>query len=129
MIVVDSSVWIALLRGEASPQVARLRAVENTSDILVGDLVLTEVLQGARDDKHAATIEALMSTFPIVPLLGPSLAPRAAANYRRLRQRGITIRKTADVIIATYCIEHGHLLLHQDRDFDPMVEHCGLRTL
>lgn len=129
MIVVDSSVWIALLRGEASPQVARLRAVENTSDILVGDLVLTEVLQGARDDKHAATIEALMSTFPIVPLLGPSLAPRAAANYRRLRQRGITIRKTADVIIATYCIEHGHLLLHQDRDFDPMAEHCGLRTL
>jgi len=129
VIVVDSSVWIALLRGEASHQVTRLTAVENTSDILVGDLILTEVLQGARDDKHAATIETLMSAFPIVPLLGPSLAPRAAANYRLLRQRGITIRKTADVIIATYCIEHGHMLLHQDRDFDPLVEHCGLRAL
>ena len=128
MIVVDSSVWIALLRGEASPPVAQLTAIENTPEILVGDLILTEVLQGARDDKHAATIETLMSAFPVVPLLGPSLAPRAAANYRLLRQRGVTIRKTIDVMIATYCIEHGHLLLHQDRDFDPMVQHCGLRT-
>lgn len=129
MILVNSSVWIALLRGEASPQVAQLTAVEHVSDILIGDLILTEVLQGARDDKHAVTIEASMSAFPIVPLLGAALAPRAAANYRLLRQRGITIRKTADVIIATYCIEHGHLLLHQDRDFDPMIEHCGLRAL
>ena len=129
MILVDSSVWIALLRGEASPQVAQLTAVEHVSDILIGDLILTEGLQGARDDKHAVTIEASMSAFPIVPLLGAALAPRAAANYRLLRQRGITIRKTADVIIATYCIEHGHLLLHQDRDFDPMIEHCGLRAL
>ena len=128
MILVDSSVWIALLREEASPQIAQLKAVETTSEILVGDLILTEVLQGARDDRHAATIERLMSAFPIVPLLGPSLAPRAAANYRLLRQRGITVRKTIDVMIATYCIEHGHLLLHQDRDFDPMVQHCGLRT-
>lgn len=129
MILVDSSVWIALLRGEASPQVAQLTAAEHISDILIGDLILTEVLQGARDDTHAATIEASMSAFPIVPLLGAALARRAAANYRLLRQRGITIRKTADVIIATYCIEHGHLLLHQDRDFDPMIEHCGLRAL
>lgn len=129
MILVDSSVWIALLRRESSPQVALLTNSESTSEILVGDLILTEVLQGARDDKHATTIETLMSAFPIVPLLGPSLAPRAAANYRLLRQRGITARKTADVIIATYCIEHGHVLLHQDRDFDPMVEHCGLRCL
>lgn len=129
MILVDSSVWIALLRGEVSPQVEQLTAAGNTADILVGDLVLTEVLQGARDDRHAATIETLMSAFPIVPLLGPALAPRAAANYRLLRQRGITIRKTADIIIATYCIEHGHVLLHQDRDFDPLVEHCGLRSL
>lgn len=128
MIVVDSSVWIALLRGEASPPVAQLMAIENTSEILIGDLILTEVLQGARDDKHAATIETLMSAFPVVPLLGPSLAPRAAANYRLLRRRGVTVRKTIDVMIATYCIEHGHLLLHQDRDFDPMVQHCGLRT-
>lgn len=129
MIVVDSSVWIALLRRESSRQVALLTNSENTSEILVGDLILTEVLQGARDDQHATMIETLMSAFPIVPLLGPSLAPRAAANYRLLRQRGITVRKTADVVIATYCIEHGHVLLHQDRDFDPMVEHCGLRSL
>jgi predicted nucleic acid-binding protein len=129
VIVVDSSVWIALLRGEATREVALLTTAENTADILIGDLVLTEVLQGARDDRHAATIESLMSAFPIVPLLGPSLAPRVAANYRLLRQRGITVRKTADIIIATYCIEQGHVLLHQDRDFDPLVEHCGLRSL
>lgn len=129
MIVVDSSVWIALLRREASPQVAKLTAAETIPDILVGDIILTEVLQGARDDRHAAATETRMSVFPVVPLLGPALAPRAAANYRLLRRHGVTIRKTVDVIIATYCIEHGHLLLHQDRDFDPMVEHCGLRTL
>ncbi len=128
MILVDSSVWIALLRGENSFQVRQLEAAENGSELLVGDLILMEVLQGARDERHAVAIEAQMSIFPIVPLLGPTIASRAAANYRLLRQRGITVRKTVDMIIGTFCIENGHMLLHQDRDYDPLVEHCGLRV-
>jgi predicted nucleic acid-binding protein len=129
VIVVDSSVWISLLRAETTLQVDKLLALDNPSDILIGDLVLLEVLQGARDERHATSIESEFSAFPIVPMLSPALAPRVAANYRLLRERGITVRKTADLIIGTFCIEGRHRLLHADRDFDPMVEHLGLALI
>lgn len=129
MIVVDSSVWIATLRGTSSGLVRQLRAYAETEDdqLLVGDLILLEVLQGARDDAHAARIERNLRRYPVAPMLNERLAVRAAGNYRHLRARGITIRKTVDMIIATFCIEGGHCLLHNDRDFDPMVQHLGLR--
>ena len=128
MIAVDSSVWIALLRRAPSEAVIRLQAVESASSILVGDIVLMEVLRGARDDAHAAAIETRLSQFQMRPMLNAELASQAAGHYRRLRGRGITIRKSADLVIATYCIAHKHHLLHQDRDFDPFAEHCGLLT-
>ncbi|MBX5241022.1 PIN domain nuclease [Rhizobium sp. NLR22b] len=126
MIVVDSSVWIAHLRGMENAARRRLQNIEDPLEILVGDLILMEVLQGARNDRHATTI-ANLRQFTIRPMLDDSLAVRAARNYRLLRERGITVRKIIDVIISTFCIQEGHSLLHDDRDFDPMAEHLGLR--
>jgi predicted nucleic acid-binding protein len=126
VILVDSSVWIAHLRGSLTPATAKLGAAVTTEPILVGDLILLEVLQGARDELHAASIERGLRRFEVVPLLDAHLAPRAAKNYRRLRDMGITIRKTNDIIIGTFCIERGCSLLHDDRDFAPMERHLGL---
>ena len=128
MIVVDSSVWIAHLRGEGTPEVRRLRALDEPDQILLGDLILLEVLQGARDERHAGRIERQLRQFEIASMLSPALAPRIARNYRFLRDRGVTPRKTIDMIIGTFCVEGGHRLLHADRDFDPMVAHLGLRV-
>lgn len=128
MILVDSSVWIAHLRGVETPAGARLEAAARREPLLVGDLILLEVLQGARSEAHAALIERALRQYAVAPLLDPALAPVAARNYRRLRDLGVTVRKTVDIIIGTYCIEHGHALLHADRDFLPMERHLGLRA-
>jgi predicted nucleic acid-binding protein len=129
MIVVDSSVWIAHLRGVRTEPVRKLSSIERPDEILVGDLILLEVLQGARDEAHAARIERDLRQFPIEPMLDERLAVRAAANYRELRRRGSTVRKTVDVIIGTFCLERGHALLHDDRDFDPFAMHLGMRVV
>ncbi len=126
MTLVDSLVWIAHFRGQQIPAIATLA---DSAAILVGDIILLEVLRGARDENHAARIEKEMRRFEILPLLDDDLAVLAAKNYRRLRGLGITIRKTADLIIGTFCIAHGHRLLHDDRDFDPMAAHLGLVTV
>jgi predicted nucleic acid-binding protein len=126
VILVDSSVWIAHLRGSWTPATAKLEAAAGREPILVGDLILLEVLQGARDEAHAARIERGLRRFDVVPLLDGDLAPRAARNYRKLRDLGVTVRKTADIIIGTFCIERRCALLHDDRDFGPMEEHLGL---
>ena len=127
MIVVDSSVWIAAFRGTVTPQSVRLQNIPRARDILLGDIVLLEILQGAQNDGNAANLQKRLAAFQVVPMLSHEIAVKAAENFRRLRAKGITIRKTADLIIGTYCIEHGHSLLHADRDFNPMAEHLGLR--
>jgi predicted nucleic acid-binding protein len=127
VIVVDSSVWIANLRNTDTDAVRRLRASDDDDQIIVGDVILLEVLQGARDDLQALRIERSLRRFDVVTMLDGALAVRAAGNYRQLRARGITVRKTVDLINGTFCIERDHRLLHDDRDFDPMVEHLGLR--
>ena len=127
MIVIDSSVWIAEFRNETTPSTVFLRSIEREDTILVLDLVMFELLQGARDNAHANRIERNLRKFEIASAAGPDLVVRAASNHRHLRSRGITIRKSIDVIIATFCIENDHLLLHQDRDFQPFAEHLGLR--
>lgn len=129
MIVVDSSVWIANLRGLDTQPVRKLQTfVEANDDVLIGDLILLEVLQGARDHPHAARIERSLRCFPVAAMLNEHVAVTGAHHYRTLRALGITIRKTVDVIIGTFCIQGGHRLLHDDRDFDPMVRHLGLHT-
>jgi hypothetical protein len=105
---------------------AKLEAASGREPILVGDIILLEVLQGARDEAHATRIERGLRRFDVVPLLDADLARQAARNYRKLRDLGVTIRKTADIIIGTFCIEYRCSLLHDDRDFLAMEEHLGL---
>lgn len=128
MILVDSSVWIDHLRDTVTGQVAYLRSLVSQDELLVGDLILCEVLQGLRDDTEAKFVEEALREFEIVALVDPELAVKAASNYRLLRGRGYTIRRTIDLIIGTFCIERGHSLLHNDRDFTAMENFLGLQA-
>lgn len=129
MIVVDSSVWIANLRNIDTASVRMLRAMKEDDDVIVGDLVMLEVLQGARNEEHAARIERDLRRFRIVEMMDTDVALRAARNYRYLCRLGVSVRKTIDMIIATFCIEGGHQLLHRDRDFSHFEIHLGLQVL
>jgi predicted nucleic acid-binding protein len=125
MIVVDSSVWIDLFKDIQNPPTEKLL---NTTarDIIVGDLVLYELLRGARDDLHARKIQLKLDAFQHCSMASQQMAVKAAAGYRTLRSLGITIRKDVDILIGTWCIENRVPLLHNDRDFAPMVQHLGL---
>ena len=131
MILVDTTVWVDHLRGTVTPQVAQLRDIvtNRRGRIIVGDLVLCEVLQGISTEREALAVERALRRFDIVSLVAPELAIRSAAFYRDLRRRGVTVRKTIDMLIGTYCIEHGHTLLHSDRDFEQLERHLGLNVL
>jgi predicted nucleic acid-binding protein len=126
VIVVDSSVWIDFLNGRMAPHVERLRAILGAEEIVVGDLMLCEVLQSLESERAARDVEALLRRFAIASMVGDANAVAAARNYRSLRRRGITIRKTVDMLIGTWCIENRVPLLHNDGDFRPMVRHLGL---
>ena len=128
MIVVDSSVWIDFFNGVSTPEVERLDALLGTSPITIGDLILVEVLQGFRNERDASTVRQLFRALPLLTMVGAQNAYKAAENYRMLRSRGITVRKTIDGIIATACIEANVPLLFSDRDFLPYVEHLGLEV-
>jgi predicted nucleic acid-binding protein len=126
MILVDSSVWIDYFRGTVTPQTERLDAVLGVELLATGDLILTEVLQGFASERDFDQARRLMTALEVVDLAGQQIAIQAARNFRTLRARGITVRKTIDTVIATRCIESGLSLLYCDRDFDPFVEHLGL---
>jgi predicted nucleic acid-binding protein len=127
VIVVDSSVWIDNIRNDATPQVQLLRRAD-TDQVIVGDLVVLEVLRGFRTDAEAAIHEQRFRALGITPLSTPQIAVTAASKFRELRARGITIRSSIEVVIATYCIENDHHLLHSDRDFDHFERHLGLKV-
>ena len=127
MIVVDSSVWIDFFNGRDTKQTDALDSFLGRREIVVGDLILAEVLQGFRSDRDFRQARRILRAFPVVSMVGATLALRSADNYRRLRRRGVSVRKTIDVMIATYCLSRRLPLLHADRDFDPMVRHLGLR--
>lgn len=126
VIVVDSSVWIDFFNGRNAPHVRRLRAILGTDEIIVGDLMLCEVLQGLDGEREAREVESVLRRFDIVSMVGDGIAVLAARNFRALRRRGITIRRTIDVLIGTWCIENHAPLLHNDSDFRPMARHLGL---
>jgi hypothetical protein len=126
VIVVDSSVWIDFLNGRKAPHVERLRAILGADEIVVGDLMLCEVLQGLESEQAARDVEALLRRFAIASMVGDANAVAAARNYRSLRRHGITVRKTVDMLIGTWCIENRVPLLHNDSDFRPMARHLGL---
>jgi predicted nucleic acid-binding protein len=129
VIVVDSSVWIDFLNGRDTPHVKRLRAIIGTDEVIVGDLMLCEVLQGLDDERTAREVEVLLRRFEIVHMAGDAIAVAAAGNFRSLRRRGITVRKTIDLLIGTWCIENRRPLLHNDSDFHPMARYLGLIEL
>ena len=97
--------------------------------LLVGDLILCKVLQGLSDERQAKVVERALRQFEIVPMVSPALASQSAANYRRFRMCGVTVRKTIDMLMGTFCIEGSHWLLHSDRDFDGMARHLGLMVV
>jgi len=127
VIVVDSSVWIDYFNGTESASAERLDGLLGVTRLAVGDIILTEVLQGFRDDAQYKLAKETMTSLPVFEMLGRAIAIRSAENYRSLRARGITIRKTLDVVIATYCIEHDYSLLFEDKDYLPFVRHLGLK--
>ncbi|QJE74706.1 PIN domain nuclease [Aerophototrophica crusticola] len=129
MILVDTSVWIDHFRNIDSRETRVLRSHADLGSVLVGDLILTEVLMGARDDVMAARLGRALGAFPLANLFNRGAAVEVAANYRRLRALGLTIRKLPDLIIGSFCIAKDIPLLHADRDFEPMREHLGLRAL
>ena len=130
MILVDSSVWIDFFNGTSNTAVDRLQELLNdsSSTLATADLVVYEVLRGFRSGRALAAAQALMSELAQVELGGLSNALLAGEHYRALRARGYSIRSPIDVLLASYCITHGHLLLHRDADFDVMEVLRGLRV-
>jgi predicted nucleic acid-binding protein len=128
VILVDSSVWIDFFRGVTTPQVDALDRLLGVEPLAVGDLILAEVLQGFRGEKEFNQARKMLLTLEQVDIAGQEVAVQAARNFRTLRERGVTIRKTIDTLIATKCIESDIALLFSDRDFDPFVKYLGLRS-
>ena len=129
MILVDSSVWIDYFNGALTLQTDVLDGLLGREPLAIGDLIVTEVLQGFDDGRDFAKARRLLSSLTLVQIGGADVAFAAAQNYRFLRKIGVTVRKTIDTMIATRCIESGYDLLHSDRDFDPFVQHLGLRVV
>lgn len=128
MILVDSSVWIDYFNGNDNPQTDFLDQVLGVEPAGLGDLMLAEVLQGFRSDKDYRTAKQLLLELPVCEIVGEERAIKAAENFRALRKKGTTIRKTTNALIATFCIQQNYPLLFTDKDFQPFVDHLGLRS-
>jgi predicted nucleic acid-binding protein len=129
MIVVDTSVWIDYFNGRPTPETDTLDILLDQELIIVGDIILTEILQGFRSEADFNQALMLLETMEFQEMVGRVVAIESARNYRTLRAKGTTVRKTVDVIIATFCLLHGYPLLHADRDFDPIERHLGLQVI
>ena len=129
MVIVDTTVWIDYFRGRRTAQSRWLDQALGVTRVGLCDLILCEILQGMQSDADAAGVLAQMSSFDLFDTGGMDLAVESARNYRRLRARGHTVRKTIDCLIATLCLREGHELLHNDRDFDPFEAMLGLRVI
>jgi len=129
VILVDSSVWIDYFRGTSTLQTDTLDTLLASEPVMVGDLILTEVLQGFASGRDFAVAKKLLTSLEVVNLAGRDVAIQAARNFQVLRALGITVRKTIDTVIATRCIASNFMLLYSDKDFDPFVQHLGLRSV
>ena len=129
MILVDSSVWIDYFKGRTTAQTDKLDKLLGHQPLAIGDLILTEVLQGFPNERDFNQARKMLTSLMVVELGGQEIAIQAAKNFRALRVLGVTVRKTIDTVIATRCIESGFDLLHNDRDFDPFAKHLGLRAV
>jgi predicted nucleic acid-binding protein len=127
--IVDTTVWIDFFRNSKTRQTDLLEFVIRRGEAALGDVILSEILQGIDADRECRTLKRHFSSFPIYPMIGRRNAIQSAANYRKLRAKGITVHKIVDCWIATFCIERGFPLLHNDRDFDPFERHLKLQVL
>lgn len=127
--MVDTSVWIDYFNGVPTPQADLLDDLLGERVLAVGDLILAELLQGFSTELDARRALSLLDPLEFLEMAGRDVAIESAANYRRLRRRGVTVRKTMDMLIGTYCLIHEHEILHSDRDFDVLAEHLGLRVI
>jgi hypothetical protein len=127
--VVDTSVWVDYFNGVSTPQTGRLDRLLGEERVIMGDLILTEVLQGFRSDADFRRARTLLEALELRAMLGKDLALESARNYRRLRRLGVAVRKTIDVMIGTFCIANALPLLHADRDFEPLAGHLGLHVV
>ena len=129
MTIIDTSVLIDYFADRDTPKTAWIELNVDLNRCGLTDLVLYELLQGLRSDKQVAVVQEELRVFVLWPTMGPGIAVKAADNYRNLRRRGITVRKPVDCLVATFCIEGDHELLHNDRDFDGFEAHLGLRVI
>jgi predicted nucleic acid-binding protein len=129
VILVDSSVWIDFFRGASTAASEKLDRILDTERLYVGDLIVTEVLQGFRDERDFKAAKQTLESFSMVQIGGEDIAVQAAQNFRLLRAKGLTVRKTIDTLIATRCIRNGFRLLHSDKDFDHFEAHLGLQVV
>jgi predicted nucleic acid-binding protein len=127
--IVDSSVWIDYFNGRITSQTDLLDSALGQQEIGLGDIILAEVLQGFRQERDFETARDALLRFSVLSMGGVAMAIKSAQNFRSLRQRGVTVRKTVDCLIATFVIEHGFSLLHSDQDFDPFEEYLGLHVV
>ena len=121
--------WIDYFKGTVTPQTEKLDSLVGHEPLAIGDLILTEVLQGFAGETDFNQARKMLTSLDVVELGGQEIAVQAAKNFRTLRHLGVTVRKTIDTVIATRCIESGYDLLHNDRDFDPFAKHLGLRVV
>ena len=129
MVIVDSSVWVGYFNGQLTEKTNLLHSILGNQPIGVGDLIVSEVLQGFRNDKDFEKAKNYFARMSIFEMGGIEIAIRSAENYRSLRKKGITVRKTIDMIIGTFCIENDFVLLHDDKDFKQLEIHLDLQTL
>ena len=129
MVLVDSSVWINYFNGKDTWQTEILDQMLLQIPLFTGDLILTEVLQGFREESEYKKAKEVMSILTCKQLGGYEIAVKSAENYRKLRKKGITVRKTIDVIIGTFCINENIPLLHDDKVFEPMVKYLALKSI
>ena len=126
MVIVDTSAWIEYLRGGLPRVVNKVDLCLEQDLVGIGDLVYCEVLQGIGSPRERREVSTLLLSLRQFDMVGFSMAEKSAANYRLLRSKGVTVRKTIDVLIGTFCAEHGLQLIHHDSDFDLMAKHIGL---
>ncbi len=129
MVIVDTSAWIEFLRSGESAVVEKVDRCLERNLVGIGDLVYCEVVQGIRFPRQRAEVSSLLLSLPQFEMVGFRMAEKSAANYRLLRSKGVTVRKTIDVLIGTFCAEHGFGIVHSDSDFDLMAPHIGLQVI
>jgi predicted nucleic acid-binding protein len=129
MIIVDTTIWVDYFAQRSTHQTRWLDRELPHLRFGLTDIILCELLQGVRQDRLFRELQNEMERFEIFSTGGKELAVASARSYRILRQRGITVRKTIDCMIATFCIREGHSLLHNDRDFDPFENYMGLKVI